>query len=102
MNKLNPPVIVILEARERELLFASLYLRHGMWSESFIVGNEGQISPNPKWWRQRKIFQKTRIAAVLHFCNGWIAGRKAQAIEQEASELAGAPRLAEPMKITTH
>lgn len=83
MNTQPNPEIIISDIRERRLLFASLYFTYGLWSESFTVSDEGQITPNSKWWRQRNILQKSRISTVLHFCAGWIAARKAEEIESE-------------------
>ena len=87
MTPLQNTGITLKDARERKLLFASLYLSYGMWADSFIVSKDGWISPNPKWWRKRKIFRKARVLAVMCFCQGWIAGRRAEAIEKEVLEM---------------
>lgn len=95
----NPdPIIMPKDSRERELLFASLYFFHGMWSESFIIGKEGEISPNPKWWRKRKIFHKARVERVREFCNGWIAGRHAEVLSNTVSEMGEASKQVIPVK----
>ena len=87
-NKLKEDAgITITDTRERELLFASLYLSHGMWSDSFIVSEDGWISPNLKWWRARKIFTAVKVVEVFCFCEGWIAGRCAEATEKEVLEM---------------
>lgn len=82
------PIIKIPDARERDLLFASLYMAHGMWAESFIVSEDGEVLPNPKWWRKRQIFTSERLTAVLCFCKGWMDGRRAEAIEKECEAFA--------------
>ena len=87
-NKLKENAgITITDARERDLLFAALYLKFGMWEASFIVSDTGFISPNPAWWRKRRIFRAVKVVRVFCFCEGWIAGRRAEAIEKEVLEM---------------
>ena len=87
-NKLKADAgITITDARERELLFATLYLNFAMWDASFIVSDTGFISPNPKWWRDRKIFTAVKVVQVFCFCEGWLAGRRAEATEKEVLEM---------------
>ena len=87
-NKLKQDAgITITDARERELLFAALYLKFAMWEASFILNDRGFISPNLAWWRKRRIFTAVKVVQVLSFCEGWIAGRRAEAIEKEVREM---------------
>ena len=65
----------IEDAVERDLLFAALDRKYGMWSESFCVEEDGRIYAKPEWWRKRKIFNRNAQAEVGAFCNGWVSGR---------------------------
>jgi hypothetical protein len=78
-KKTNRSIVTIPTALERELLFASLYSKYGMWEASFIVTKTGRIRANPTWWRKHNLWNELVWVEIHCYCKGWKDGRRSGA-----------------------